>query len=444
MRLRGTAPALLGIVLLVAACGGDDGDAADVVPDDAAPAAGEDDHDHDDDDDHDDHDHDDDHDDAGGLGAVEVNAAAYRLLVADGEAGQVTVLDTDTGEVLDTIEIPAPQDAPTMLATSDDGRYGFAVMYDRDAVQVIDSGVWTVDHGDHSHYYVAPPASLALHEGDSPAHVVAHDDYTAIFFDGDGQYRMLTAADLAQRAEGELLDADAPHHGVAVPWDEGSAIVSEYGDTEPDQSTLPPEVVVRDAEGEVVESGFPECPELHGEASAGHTVAFACADGILVLEEHGDHFDGHKLDYPDGDGRSGTLRGAAGLEVLVGNYDEDTMLVIEPEEHTVTPLELPASFSTFAVTAHGDGSLLGVSADGSLHVVDLEAGSATSIDGVVAEYSADATWTDPTPQLAVGPDALVYVSDPGAGQVHEVDLDAGSVVRSFDVEGMPFHVAVAG
>ncbi|NDL60465.1 hypothetical protein [Phytoactinopolyspora mesophila] len=437
MRLRGAGPALLGVALLLTACGSDDADDPAAV----APTAEEEDRD-------DDHEHEDDHDheDESGetLGATEVDAPVTRLLVADGEAGEVAVVEPGTGEVIEVIDIPAPEMYPTMLATTEGDRYGFAVMPDRDLAQAIDVGVWSVDHGDHFHYYVAAPAQLAEYPGGGPSHVVTHSGQTAIFFDDDGEFQVLSAADIAQGAEGTVIATDAPHHGVAVPWGEDRFIASAYGDTDPDDTTLPPEVVVQDADGEVVESGFPECPGLHGEVALGDTVAFACADGIVVLEEHGDHFDGHKLEYPDDDGRSGTLRTASGLDVLVGNYSAEAMLVIDPAEHEVTLVDLPDAFSTFAVSAYDDGRLLGMSADGTLHAVALDSGEITSVASVTEAYDEDAEWSDPTPQVAVGGGALVYVTDPAAGQVHEVDLDGEAVTQSLDVGGTPFHVAAFG
>lgn len=432
MRRRMTVSALVGCALLTAACGSDEDGPTDAVPANTAPAADEEKHDHDED------------RLPSDLDAAELDAPAYRIFVADGEAGRVTVVDVETGDELEEVEITAPQESPTMFATTEDGRYGFAVMYDRNDVQAIDAGVWTMDHGDHSHYYAAPVAALALYSGVSPSHVVAHGELTAIFYDGDGEYRVLTRADIAEGSAGTAIPVDAPHHGVAVPWSEDRFVVTEYGETNRDESTLPPNVVVHDAAGKVVQSDFPACPELHGEAASAEAVSFACEDGILVLEEHGDHFDGQKLEYPDDAGRAGTLRTTEELDVLVGNYSDDVMLVIDPGEHSVTPLEIPAAFSTFAVTGHDDGAVLGLSADGSLHVVNVSSGAATTIADVVQPYAEDAEWTEPTPQLAVGPGSAAYVSEPATGQVHEVDLGSGKVSRSLDVGGTPFHLAVMG
>ncbi|AYY12687.1 hypothetical protein EF847_08150 [Actinobacteria bacterium YIM 96077] len=331
-----------------------------------------------------------------------------------------------------------------MFATAPDGRHAFAIFYDRDGVQVIDGGAWTVGHGDHDHYYTAPPRARELYPGGRPAHAVSHDGRAAIFYDDDGEYRLLDESEIAEGGPGHLLPVDAPHHGVAVPWYDDRTIVTRFGDTDPDETTLPPEVVIHNADGELVEEGFPECPDLHGGVALGSTVAFGCSDGVLVLDQHGGHVDGHKLDYPGDDERTGALLTADGLDVVVGNYSDDAYLVIDPVGHAVDAVAIPEPFSTFGVTGHDGGKLLGMSASGTLHVVDITSGDVESIGDVTAAYDEDAEWTEPTPQLATGPDGLVFVSDPEARRVHEIDLNAGEVRESYDVGGRPFHLTALG
>lgn len=427
MRDLAVPPVVAGLALVMASCGDDN--AGQAGPNDSTTGASAAEHDHKEDD--------------TATGDDEHDGPAYRLLVADGEAGTISLLNVGSGDVVGTVEVDPPVEAPTMFATAGDGRLAFAIMYDRDGVQAIDAGVWAVDHGDHVHDDTASPQALALYSGGQPAHVVGHDGRIAVFYDADGEYRLLDDDQVADGDGGTLVPVDAPHHGVVVPWDAERTIVTAYGDTDPDRSTLPPNVVVHNTDGDTIQDDFPACPELHGEAAAGDTVSFACADGILTLEEHGDHFDGHKLDYPDDDGRTGTLRAAPGMDVLVGNYTENAFLVVDPAQHTVEPIEIPESFTSFAVTAHGGGALLGVSPSGAVHTVDIGTGEVTTIENVVTPFAADVQWTEPSPQIAAGPDALAFVTDPAAGQVHEIDLDGGDV-HSHELGGTPFHIAVAG
>jgi hypothetical protein len=376
--------------------------------------------------------------------AVEVDEQAFRLIVSDGEQGEISVLDVETGETEATFEIQDPDGAPNRFAVTKNGRYTFVGMYGQDDVALIDGGVWVIDHDDHGHYYAAPPELVQNYPGGQPAHIVSNGEYTAIFYDADGTYRLLDGEAIAEGGEGVLIEVDAPHHGVAVPWDDERIVVTVFGDLDPEETTLPEMVSVSNRDGEIIEDGFPECPGLHGEVVLGERVAFACSDSVLVLEEHGDHFHADRIEYPDDEGRAGTLRTASGLDVIVGNYSDDAFVVIDPAETTMRLIEIPEPFSTFAVSSNRGGTLLGMSASGNLHAIDVGTGEVTTIESVTEAYDEEAAWTDPTPQIAVGPNGLIYVSEPEAGQVHEIDLASGEINQSHDLPGTPFHLAVLG
>jgi hypothetical protein len=81
-------------------------------------------------------------------GAEETAEAQTRLVLADDD-GAVRVLDLITEEVTEL----GPVDG--VDAIRGDGRY--AHLTDGDAVHVVDSGGWMVDHGDHVHYYRTEP-----------------------------------------------------------------------------------------------------------------------------------------------------------------------------------------------------------------------------------------------------------------------------------------------
>ncbi|MFC4852184.1 hypothetical protein [Actinophytocola glycyrrhizae] len=85
-------------------------------------------------------------------GAQEMAEAQSRLVVAD-ESGAVRVVDLVTEEVTELGSVPGVD------AIRGDGRYAY--LTDGDAVHVVDSGAWQVDHGDHVHYYRAEPRPVA-------------------------------------------------------------------------------------------------------------------------------------------------------------------------------------------------------------------------------------------------------------------------------------------
>ncbi len=85
-------------------------------------------------------------------GASEAQEPQLRLLAVSA-SGTTTLHDLLGGAAtsLDAV------DAPAHSAT--DGR--FLVTSDADRTTITDGGAWTVDHGDHTHYYTADPRSWA-------------------------------------------------------------------------------------------------------------------------------------------------------------------------------------------------------------------------------------------------------------------------------------------
>lgn len=80
-------------------------------------------------------------------GAEEASEQQSRLVLADAGTGAVEVLDLITE---DTTSL-SRNDGVRSLRT--DGR--FAYLSSDGGTRVVDTGAWTVDHGDHVHYYRA-------------------------------------------------------------------------------------------------------------------------------------------------------------------------------------------------------------------------------------------------------------------------------------------------
>ncbi|MBC7300511.1 MAG: metal ABC transporter permease [Nocardia sp.] len=109
-------------------------------------------------------------------GAEEMSEAQTRLVFADA-AGAVRVIDLLTGQItpIDTATpkpggaqaepspsssgAPSGGQAPTVGAVGD-GR--FAYLSAGASVRIVDSGGWTVEHGDHRHYYQAPIRDIGV------------------------------------------------------------------------------------------------------------------------------------------------------------------------------------------------------------------------------------------------------------------------------------------
>ena len=93
-----------------------------------------------------------------------------------------------------------------------------------DRVEIIDTGVWTTDHGDHVHYYRADPRSVGL--------VTAPGDVTAVA--GQGARTTITSDDgtvtiLDRRAleAGEVTEIATVTGEIAMPYRDGTVVVDE-------------------------------------------------------------------------------------------------------------------------------------------------------------------------------------------------------------------------
>ncbi len=375
----------------------------------------------------------------GEAGAREVDEPAPRLVVADGRRGRIAVLDLASGKRLARLFVPA---AGAGLSVAPDGRHALAVQSDADRVDVVDAGSWTVPHGDHAHAFVRAPRKLAPFTGRKPVHVVGHGEEVAIFTDGDGAAHVTDVHALAEgAAPGRTVASGGPHHGVAVPLPNGRTLVSSPGKTAED---LPIGVALHDRDGNALQR-FADCPDLHGEYADERLVAFACADGVLVLEGDGE-LRARKIPLPPGataERRPFSLWGAPGRGVLLGDFGPRALLRVDLRRDRTTAIRLGAPLGTATVDPR-TGRGAAITADGRVRVIDVGRGRVAGVVRAVGPYSLDGPWTRPRPQLAAGPDARLYVSEPATGRVVEVATNDARVTRRLTVGGTPFHLTVTG
>ena len=210
-------------------------------------------------------------------GAEEVAEPQLHLIGLDrtGAVGALDLLTEETAE-LGTV---AP---PSAVAT--DGRYVWATT--ADGVEVVDSGVWTWNHGDHDHYYRAAPRLLGTVAGEGPVTVstgpLSTAGGTGLLFPRTGEAVLLDNSALADGALEERFRLTLPpHDGVVAPLGDG-AVVSV-----PDAAGAVTHVEVRDADGTVVEGTRTPCAAASGAITTTVGLAVGCAEGALLwtLEE---------------------------------------------------------------------------------------------------------------------------------------------------------------
>lgn len=353
--------------------------------------------------------------------------------------GGVLVVRADDGEVLLDEELPGY----LRLSPAGDDRH---VMVSREGGwTALDLGSWTADHGDHGHSWADDPALTGFEvSAEEPGHVVPHHGTTALFDDGSGTVTAFEPHDLSD-PEGEVpatsWTVDDPHHGVAVPLDEGW--VHTVGTTDERSG-----VRLVDEDGDTV-AETDACPGVHGEAAAADAVVVGCEDGAVVVG--GGRI--RHVDAPDAYGRIGNQAGSDDSPFVLGDYkvDEDAELerptrvsVIDTRDASLELVDLGASYSfrSLARTDDGDGVVLGT--DGALHVVDVRRARVTGSIPVVERWREPLDWTVARPNLEVV-GSTAYVTEPATSEVRVVDLERGEVVASHDLPQVPDElVAVSG
>ena len=111
-------------------------------------------------------------------GAEESAEPQNGLIFADAATGEVHLLDLLSGDTTPLSD--GDKDAPTIDALRTDGRYAYASTASTGALSVFDGGTWTVDHGDHKHYYRTAPDSVGVIDGAAGASVASSRTFVAI------------------------------------------------------------------------------------------------------------------------------------------------------------------------------------------------------------------------------------------------------------------------
>lgn len=365
---------------------------------------------------------------------------AWRLFVSDHAEPVINVVDALTGNKIDTLRLKAP----ASLYRSSSGRTVFAVQGKADTVSAVSSGITFEDHGDHGDIEITAPKLTGTEiAGTKPSHFVEHGGEIALFFDGEGVARILdekTALDGGTNVR--EVKTEAPHHGVGAVYD-GYVLLSEPNREKPDE--LPVGIRVVDRAGKQV-GNVHACPDLHGEATSGKLLAFACASGLLLVRGGEDAPAIQQIPYPGNlpSGKATTLLGGKGLQYFLGNYGADRLLLVDPSAKDMFRLvELPTRRVHFAVDPVRPRFAYAFTEDGQLHQVDIVAGKIAQSVKLTDPYSMDGHWSDPRPRIAVAGDRIV-VTDPLKSQLHLIDATSFAKAGDIQLAGKPFNIVAIG
>ena len=325
--------------------------------------------------------HDDHGDDHGEMMAGEGHgepAIMGRLLIGDGETGMMSVIDLEHGDV-EQGAFDLGSRAGRIYATKS-GRFAIAVSSDANTAHVFDGGIYLEAHGDHFDLVEHEVERLDIDlSGDRPSHLYVGSEWATIYYDGSGDVVFLEEHELEEEGSAYVpprLNFGA-QHGAAVPLEGDLFAISlqhpDY-DSAPEDYRLPIGAQISDLDGNIIHSAE-GCEGLHGDAGNGHVAVFGCVGGVLVLEEHGDHFEDYFIGPPAGsleDFRITSVWGYPRLRHFFGLGSAVGLYIIEPEDGFMEQV-IPASEELKPINvamSHDGEALFVVMSDGELRMYD--------------------------------------------------------------------------
>ncbi|MEJ1202365.1 MULTISPECIES: hypothetical protein [unclassified Streptomyces] len=364
-------------------------------------------------------------------GAAEAAEQQSRLLLGDTGSGDTRVLDLITGKVHDTARMPG------VAALTTDGRFGY--FHGADGTQVLDSGAWMVDHGDHVHYYRAKIKEVGEFPGGAGTRVRSDAGVTVVT-SADGKASAYPRAELEKGALGTPTRLPGTYAGAVVPYAEHLiTLTGEGGD--------PARVAVLDRSGKRVATPEEECEDPRGDAVTRRGLVLGCADGALLVHEDDGAFTAKKIPYGEDTPRherATEFRHRPGSSTLTAPAGKEAVWVLDVTKGAWTRVE---TGPVVAANTAGEGApLLVLEADGALHGYDISAGKETTVTDPLLK---DLPETGPGPGTATPvievDRSRAYLNDPEGKRVYEIDYnDNLRVARTFDLDVRPSLMVETG
>ncbi|MGW6455423.1 hypothetical protein ACWF94_05745 [Streptomyces sp. NPDC055078] len=357
-------------------------------------------------------------------GAEETAEQQARLVLADAASGATRVLDLVTG---DTTALKGTE--PIRGAVTD-GRFAFLAT--ATGTRVVDSGTWTVDHGDHVHHYRAKVRGIGPIPGQRASHIHSDPAVTAVSF-ADGSARLYDRTALADGTVG----AGRPLPGAARP---GPVVPYREHLVVPGRGSGRDTVQITGREGtRPVTSIGARCAQPGGAAVTRRGVVLACSDGALLITGKNGRFTGLKIPY----GKAVAARDRArsfdhrpGGSTLAARAGDDGAWLLDTTKRAWTHIR---TGPVVAATTAGEGTpLLALAPDGVLSAYDPATGRRTATTKVLPRPGG-------TPAVIEIDAGRAYINDASAKRVHEIDYNDGlRRARTFPLDIAPTHMVETG
>ncbi|NIL43948.1 hypothetical protein HCB17_24625 [Salinispora arenicola] len=301
---------------------------------------------------------------------------------------------------------------------TEDGRF----VYVRDGkrgIEIVDAGVWTVDHADHVHYYRAPARSVGTLTLDAPVTTVAgHEGHTTVGT-ADGKVTVLDRRKLEAGKVAMLATIDSRSTtALAVPY--ADRLLVAVGD---DPARPADRIVTMDERGTPTGALEVPCAVPRGGAVLRGGAVIACEDGFVRVKLEGEKLTAKTLPSP----RTPVPTEPFGYRLRSNEAAvADHAGIWSVNAARATLQYLPAGGRELVAAAPADGgSVLALDSSGTLLSYDLATGKLLARTSV------------PAASLMLDVDRA-YLADPASLLIHEIDYRDGlRVARTLRVAGRP-------
>ncbi|MFD1814710.1 hypothetical protein [Rhodococcus gannanensis] len=349
-------------------------------------------------------------------GASEAAEPQVGLAYAEKGSTELSILDL-AGETTGTVDLEV-----TAQTLTEDGRFAYIGDGDR-TVEIVDTGVWTVDHTDHVHYYRAPATSVGTITLDAPVKsVIGNEGHTAIGTT-DGTVTLLDrkAFESGRVTVTGELESSGPVP-FAVPYRGNLLLAGATG------------MSLVDATGAEVRPIGAACAAPEGWAILRGAVAVGCDDGVLVVKQKAGADHDVLLPYPTAGDRAREF-GYRPRSNEAASVAGNGVWNVNTSEEIVTHVPSPAPVVSASSPANG-ASVISLDEAGTLRVSALNGGAPLAESPIVPAGTTSPVLIDT---------ARAYITDPASSTVSEIDYDDNlRVARTFETDARPDLIVEVG
>ncbi|MET0353044.1 MAG: hypothetical protein ABW038_03730 [Plantibacter flavus] len=341
-------------------------------------------------------------------------------------------------------------DLGPISALTGDGRFVAAQSEPAGTVTIIDTGVWTVDHEDHQHYYRAEARVVGEIEGDGPATITAGSTTTAVRFAGSGETLLL---DTAALGTGDITQSGrirtspgAP--GLTVPI--GETVVATDGSGKLHLHGVDGDLLdASSASVTAADAVLAGCTDPAGSITTNVGVVIGCAEGavLAVVDRSSSEADPvptfEAIPYPQAvaaDDRAMSFHSRPGRPTVAAVAGTSGAWLLDTRERSWALLPTSTPLQLVTAVDDRDQHVVGLTTTGDLLVLDGATGAVTGTAAALVGAADLATGV----QLEVDQNRA-YLNTPGTRTVSEIDYgDAARIARTFTFDTAPAFLAETG